>query len=205
MLAAQAAVGSSVLALVSLTVVHFLKRDLDPSRTMISRYALGPYGWLMAVCFEAWAAASALLFVALTPGPSSTLDRVGQYLLLATSIGLALAAGFPMDQAGTPRREMSFSGRVHGIAFLVGVPALVLATTILSFSLAGHSSHAAIPLLLLTVTIWLSLIAMIGIGAMVGPDHGPNPHVPWIFGWVNRLLMVAYSAWLIVVAWPLAH
>jgi hypothetical protein len=55
------------------------------------------------------------------------------------------------------------------------------------------------------VTIWLSLIAMIGIGAMVGPDHGPNPHVPWIFGWVNRLLMVAYSVWLIVVAWPLAH
>jgi hypothetical protein len=55
------------------------------------------------------------------------------------------------------------------------------------------------------VTIWLSLIAMIGIGAMVGPDHGPKPHVPWIFGWVNRLLMVAYSVWLIVVAWPLAH
>ena len=99
---------------------------------------------------------------------------------------------------------MSFSGRMHGLAFLVGVPALVLASTILSLSLARDGSQAAKPLLLLTVTIWLSLIAMIGIGAMVGPDHGPNPHVPWIFGWVNRLVMVAYSVWMIVVAWPMA-
>jgi hypothetical protein len=38
-----------VLALLALTLVHLLKRDLDPSRTMISRYALGSYGWLMIV------------------------------------------------------------------------------------------------------------------------------------------------------------
>src|SRR6478735_7223291 len=129
---------------------------------------------IMAWCFAAWAAASALLFVALAAGPSSSLDRVGQILLLAASIGLAMAARFPMDPVGTPRREMSFSGRMHGIAFLVGVPALVLAATILSFSLARRGSHAVMPLLLLTVTVWLSLIAMIGIGAMVGPDHGPD-------------------------------
>jgi hypothetical protein len=203
-LAARAAIASAILALGALTVVHLLKRDLDPSRTMISRYALGPYGWLMAVCFAAWGAASALLFVALAPGSSSSLDRVGQTLLLAASTGLAMAARFPMDPVGTPRREMSFSGRMHGIAFLVGVPALVLAATILSFSLAGHGSHAAMPLLLLTAAIWLGLIAMITIGAMVGPNHGPNPHVPWLFGWVNRLMMVAYSFWMIVVAWPMA-
>ena len=204
MLAARAAVGSAALALVALTLVHLLKRELDPSRTMISRYALGPHGWLMALCFAAWAAASALLFVALAPGPSSRLDRAGQILLLAASIGLAMAARFPMDPAGTPRREMSFSGRMHGIAFLIGVPALVLAATTLSMSLARDGSHAAAPLLLLTAAIWLSLIAMIAIGTMVGPDHGPNPQVPWLFGWVNRSLMVAYSLWLIVVAVPIA-
>jgi hypothetical protein len=203
-LAARAAIASAVLALVALTVVHLLKRDLDPSRTMVSRYALGPYGWLMALCFAAWAAATALLFVALASRASSSLDRVGLSLLLAASLGLAMAARFPMDPVGTPRRDMSFSGKMHGIAFLVGVPALVLASTILSLSLARDGSQAEMPLLLLTVTIWLSLIAMIGIGAMVGPDHGPNPQVPWIFGWVNRLVMVAYSLWMIVVAWPMA-
>jgi hypothetical protein len=192
-LAARAVIGSAALALLALTVVHLLKRDLDPSRTMISRYALGPYGWLMALCFAAWAAASALLFVALAAAPSSSLDRVGQILLLAASIGLTMAAGFPMDPVETPRRQMSFSGRMHGIAFLVGVPALVLAASILSLSQGRYGSSAAVPLLLLTAAIWLSLIAMIALGAMVGPDHGPNPRIPWLFGFVNRLLMVSYS------------
>jgi hypothetical protein len=205
-LAARAAIGSAALALLALALVHLLKRDLDPSRTMISRYALGPYGWVMALCFAAWAAASALLFLALAPRASSSLERAGQILLLAASVGLAVAARYPMDPVGTPRRDMSFSGRMHGIAFLVGVPALVLAASILSLSLAGHGSHAAaIPLLLLTAAIWLSLVAMIAIGVMVGPDHGPNPQVPWLFGWVNRLLMVFYSLWLMVVAWPMAR
>jgi len=205
-LAARAAIGSAALALLALALVHLLKRDLDPSRTMISRYALGPYGWVMALGFASWAAASALLFLALAPRASSSLDRAGQILLLAASVGLAVAARFPMDPVGTPRREMSFSGRIHGIAFLVGVPALVLAASILSLSLALHGSHAAaIPLLVLTAAIWLSLIAMIAIGAMVGPDHGPDPQVLWLFGWVNRLLMVFYSLWLMVVAWPMAQ
>jgi hypothetical protein len=94
---------------------------------------------------------------------------------------------------------------MHGIAFLVGVPALVLAASILSLSLAGHGSHTAAIPLLLTAAIWLSLVAMITIGVMVGPDDGPNPQVPWLFGWVNRLLMVFYSLWLMVVAWPMAR
>jgi len=202
--AARAAIVSTALALVALTLVHLLKRDLNPSRTMISRYALGPYGWVMALCFAALAAASALLVVALAPRGSSSLDRVGQILLLVASISLAMAARFQMDPVGTPRRDMSFSGKMHGVAFLVGVPALVLAASILSLSLARHGFHVAI-LLLLTAALWVSLIAMIAMGAMVGPDHGPNPPVPWLFGWVNRLVMVAYSLWLIAVASPLAH
>ena len=67
---------------------------------------------------------------------------------------------------------MSFSGKMHGIAFLVGVPALVLAASFLSLSLARHGSHAALSLLVPTAAIWLSLIAMIAIGAMVGPPTG---------------------------------
>ena len=205
MLAARAAIGSAAFALIALAIVHAVKRDLDPSRTMISRYALGPCGWLMALCFAAWAAATALVCIALAPRTSSSFDRIGQGLLMAASVGLAMAAKFPMDPAGTPRRDMSFSGRMHGIAFLVGVPAFVLAASILSLSLGRHASHTDMPLFFLTGAIWLSLIAMIAIGARVGPGHGPNPQVPWLFGWVNRLLMVAYSFWLIVVAWPIAH
>ena len=188
----------------ALTVVHLLKRDLDPSRTMISRYALGPYGWVMAFCFAAWAAASASLSWALAPIAPSMLGRIGEMCLLAGSIGLTMAAVFPMDPVGTPRSEVSFSGRMHGVAFMLGLPCLGVAPLILSLALRGEPSHAALPLLPLTATIWLAAAVMFVVAARVGKDHGPNPHVPRPFGWANRLLMIAHVVWLIVAAWPMA-
>ena len=199
MFAARAAIGSGALALLALVAVHLLKRDLDPSRTMISRYALGPYGWLMALCFAAWAAASLFLFGALTVLAMSTLGRIGLILLLVAGISLVMAAVFPMDPVGTPRTAISLAGKMHGLAFSIGLPCLVVAPLILSLTVAE------LPLVFLTAAIWLGLIVMIAIGVRVGPDHGPNPHVPRLFGWANRLLMVAYGVWLIVAAWPLAH
>jgi hypothetical protein len=44
---------------------------------MISQYALGRHGWVMAVCFAAFAAASACLFAALIPYVPSLLGRIG--------------------------------------------------------------------------------------------------------------------------------
>jgi hypothetical protein len=204
MLAARAAIGSAILALAALTAVHLLKRDLDPSRTMISRYALGSYGWVMAVCFAGWSVATALLFVALIPLPLPVPERVGQSFLPIASLGLALAALFPMDPAGTPRHKMSRAGKMHGIAFLVGVPALVLAVAGLQISLHRGASQTGLPLQVLGVAIWMSLIAMIALAKKVGADHGPNPKVPRLFGWSNRMLMVSYTLWLIAMAWPIA-
>jgi hypothetical protein len=204
-LAARAAIGSAALALLALVAVHLLNRDLDPSRTMISRYALGRYGWVMAVCFAGWAAASLFLFGALTPLATSIAGRIGLTLLLAAGVGLVMAAVFPMDPVGTPRGAMSLSGKMHGVAFLIGVPCLVLAALILSLTIGAQASHAALPLLPLTAAIWLALIVMVAIGVMVGPDHGPDPRVPRLFGWANRLLMVAYAVWVMAAAWPLAH
>ena len=61
-------------------------------------------------------------------------------------------------------------------------------------------------LLSLTATIWVSLGIMIAIMWIVGPGKTPDPHGPERFlGWPNRLFMIAYGAWLIVMAWPIAH
>jgi hypothetical protein len=63
-----------------------------------------------------------------------------------------------------------------------------------------------VPLLALTGVIWLCLVIMIAIMAMVGPGKPPNPNGPERFlGFPNRLFMIAYGVWLIVVAWPLAR
>ena len=203
-LAARAAVGAAVLALIALAALHVLKPDLDPRRTMISQYALGRHGWVMALCFAAFSAGSACLFIALVGRVPSVLGFVGLAFLLTAAVGLAMAALFPMDSVSTPREQMSFSGRMHGVAFLCGVPAQILSVLLLSLALGQQASHAALPLLALTAVIWISLIMMIAIMLMVGPGRPPNPNGPERFlGFPNRLFMIAYGVWLIVVAYDL--
>jgi hypothetical protein len=206
LLAARAVIGAAALAITALAALHILKPDLDPSRTMISQYALGPYGRVMAVCFAAFAAGSACLFAALIADVPSLLGRVGLAFLLAASIGLAMAAVFPMDPVSTSTDQMSFSGKMHGVSFMIGVPGMVLAVLLLSFALGKLTSFSSLPLLPLTAVVWLSLAVMITIMLMVGPGKPPNPNGPERFlGWPNRMLMVAYGVWLMVVAWPMAR
>lgn len=205
-LVARISIGAAALAIVALAALHVLTPDIDPRRTMISQYALGRHGWLMAVCFAAFAAASASLFAALFGRVPSALGVVGLVFLFAAALGLAMAAMFPMDPVSTPPAQMSFTGRMHGVAFLVGVPAQVLSVLLLSLALGQQGSHSSTPLLALTAVIWLCLVMMIVIMAIVGPGKPPNPNGPERFlGFPNRLFMIAYGVWLMAAAWPLAR
>jgi hypothetical protein len=95
---------------------------------------------------------------------------------------------------------------MHGVAFLIGVPCQILAVLLLSVALGSQPSHASLPLLMLTAVVWLSLAIMIAIMLIVGPGKAPNPNGPERFvGWPNRLFMIAYGVWLMVVAWPMAR
>ncbi len=202
-LAARCGVGAAALAIVALAVLHFLKPEVDPFRNMISQYALGRHGWVMALCFAAFGAASACLFAALAGNMASVVGRIGLAFLLTAAVGLGMAARFPMDPVSTPRAQMSFSGKMHGVSFLVGVPCQIFASLLLSLAAGKHNSPVALLLLLLTGVIWLSLGVTIAIMLMVGPGKPPNPNGPERFlGLPNRLFMVAYGVWLMVAAWP---
>ncbi len=173
---------------------------------MISQYALGRYGWLMVLFFGGLAAASGCLFVALIPYESSMLGRTGLALLLAAAVALAMAARFPMDPVSTRRAQTSFSGRMHGVAFMIGVPCQLFAVLLLSLVLGKQASQASLTLLGLTAVIWLSLAVVVTVMLIVGPGNPPNPDGPERFlGWPNRLFMVAYGLWLMVAAWPMAR
>jgi len=87
----------------------------------------------------------------------------------------------------------------------MGVPCQLLAVLLVSLALGSHTSYGSLPLLVLTAIVWLSLADMIAIMLRGGPGHGPNPNVPRMFGWSNRLVMGAYGVWLMVVAWPIAR
>jgi hypothetical protein len=205
LLAARACMGAATVALMALAALHILKPDIDPSRTMVSRYALGRHGWVMALSFAAFAAASAGLFTALVAHAPSLLGRVGSAFLLSAAVGLAMAVRFPMDPPSTPPKQMSFSGKMHGVSFLIAVPCQILAMLLLSLA-PGAQTSAAPLLLALTSVIWLSLAIMIAIMLMVGPGKPPNPGGPERFlGLPNRLFMAAYGVWLMVAAWPIAH
>ena len=105
LLAARAAIGAAALALIALAALHILKPEVRPSRNMISLYALGRHGWVMALCFAAFGAAGACLFVALIAHVPSLLGRTGLAFLLAAAVAGALAARSPMD----PRASYSAS------------------------------------------------------------------------------------------------
>jgi len=204
--AARVAIGAVALAVAALSVLHILKPEVNPSRNMISLYALGRHGWVMAVCFAAFAAATACVFAALVAHVSSLLGAVGLAFLLLAAIGFTLAANFPMDPVSTPRAQMSFSGKMHGVSFLIGVPCQILSVLLLSVALGNQASYSSTLLFGLTAVIWASLAMMIAIMVMVGPGKAPDSGGPERFlGLPNRLFMVSYSVWLIVVAWPITR
>jgi hypothetical protein len=156
----------------------------------------------MTLCFAAFAAASACLFATLVAHAASLLSRVGLAFLLLAAVGLAMAARFPMDRVSTLPAQMSFSGKVHGLSFLLVVPCQLLALLLLSLALGGRNSRASLPLLVLTSVFWLSVLIVIVIMLIVGPGKPPNPDGPERFlGWPNRLAMVAYGVWLMFVGW----
>jgi hypothetical protein len=206
LLAARAVIGAAALAVIALATLHILKPDVHPSRNMISLYALGRYGWVMALCFAAFATATACLFAALVAHVSSLLGRIALAFLLLAAVGLAISARFPMDPVSTPPAQMSFSGKMHGVSFLIGVPSQILAVLLLSVAFGNQTSYASLLLLGLTAIVWVSLGVMIAIMVMVGPGKAPNPKGPERFlGLPNRLFMVGYGMWLIVSAWPIAR
>ena len=204
LLAARVAIGAVALAVIALAMLHILKPEVDPSRNMISLYALGRHGWLMALCFVAFGAATASLFAALVTHVSSLLGGIGLAFLLVAAIGFTMAGQFPMDPVSTPRTQVSFSGKMHGVSFLIGVPCQILSVLLLSVALGNQASYSSTLLFGLTAVIWASLAMMIAIMVMVGPGKAPNPSGPERFlGLPNRVFMVSYAVWLIVVAWPI--
>jgi hypothetical protein len=202
-IAARGAIGAAGLALLALGALHILRPDLDPSRQMISEYAIGRFGWFMTVCFALFAAASGSLFVALMGNTSTLVGRTGLIFLLVAATGLATGAAFRTDPISTASDAMTFSGRMHGVSFMIGVPGVLSATLLLSLALRTNEAWVGLPLLLLTAIIWLSL-AVMAIAIVVTMRH-LGVYLSSIVGWTNRLFMAGYTLWVIVVAWPMAR
>lgn len=197
---------SAALALLCLLVLHFVSSEYKPSWRMISEYALGKHKWLITGFFLLWGASSALLSFGLWGVASTGWAKLGVILLFISAIGEIMGGLFDVKH------------KLHGMAFLLGVPALPIAALLVGYHLSGiepWSANSSV-LIIASHTAWVSLIIM-GVamavmmsgfknaGIPMGPDAQPPDHVPdgviALAGYANRLLVVCYVGWLMIVAY----
>jgi hypothetical protein len=198
--AARLSFGGAVTFVVLLTALHFIKPELDPSWRVISEYEIGRYGWVMALAFLSLAFSCVSLFVAIRPQVQTTGGKVGLAFLLVAAAGTTIAAIFTSDPITASSDELTTHGNLHALGAALGT-GFPIAAALISRSLARNRawSQARRSLLWSAVVAWIGFLVFALSMVVMFPDDGEfGPDV--LIGWPNRLMIVAYSGWLIVVA-----
>ena len=190
LLAARLSFAAGAASLFGPTVLHVLSSEFDPSWRMVSEYALGNFSWVLSLMFLTQALSCAALFLAIKSQVRTVGGRIGLFFLLTAGVGLTMASIFDWQHS------------LHGLAAMIGIPSLPIAALITSVSLSRNPVWSSARGLLLTTAHlpWLSLMLMLAT-LFTGLSHTGGefgPHV--LIGWPNRILIVAYSAWLMAVA-----
>ncbi len=203
--AARAAIAASVATLLILISLHLISPEYDPSWRMVSEYALGQYGWVLSLMFLVWAISSWALAFTLRSQVTTRAGKIGLGFLVAAGVGEAMAAFFDI------------SHNLHGLATLIGIGSLPIAAMLISVSLSRIDGwSAAWPALLWTANLtWISVVLMAAtfilmmvtymqVGGNLTATEAPAvlpPGVIALVGWTNRLLVVIYCLWVMVVGW----
>ncbi len=148
------------------------------------------------------ACACVTLFIAMRPHIVTRAGKIGLGFLVATAVGLAMAAAFPIDPIIAPPGAGTVHGMLHGVATIIGLPSLPIAALLLSRGLLRNPAWetAKRGLLITAHATWVSLAVMIALLAVQLPHAGGFGPTVWV-GWTNRLVMVVYSGWLLTAAW----
>ncbi len=179
--------------------MHVVKSNLDPTWRMVSEYEMGSHGWLMRLAFVGLGAACAALFVALRGRVYGRAARIGRGFLVAAAAGTVLAGVFASDPITATKAEVTTSGNLHGLGAMLGIPGLLLASTLLTRRLArsSASSPAVTALRVAAAGAWIS-IAAFAITMAVTYDGAFSSDVP--IGVSNRLLITSYVVWMVAAA-----
>jgi hypothetical protein len=201
--AARVSFAAATAFLVLLTALHFIKPEVDPSWQMVSEYELGPFGWIMVIAFLCLALSTVSLFVAIRSHISTTGGRIGLGFLLVVAAALTLGAIFRTDPMTVTRDAMTSHGRLHGWGFLLGVPSILIAAPLITWSLVRTPawSSARRSLGWTAGFMWVGIVVLVLTIAVVLPKHDGTfgPGVP--VGWPNRTFIVAQAAWVLAVSW----
>lgn len=193
---------AAIVFLVLLGILHVIEPEFDPSWRMVSEYEVGRHGWVMALAFLTLALCSVSLVVAIRPYVRTRGGHIGLALMLANAAGMVIAAIFTADPITASRDELTAHGNLHAVGALIGIPCIPLSATLVSLSLARHRdwSRSRHPLRWTTGLVCLGFAAFVLSVAVLLPRNGGQfgPDVP--IGWVNRLVLLTQSVWLLTVA-----
>lgn len=204
-LMAQLAMTSGALSLVALLALHFVSPEYHPSWRMISEYALGKHKWLITSFFYLWGISSVLLSLLLWNVVTAWWGLLGVALLFLSAVGEIMGGLFDVKH------------KWHGMAFGLGVPSLPIAALLIGYNLIGSESWSSYrgTILISSHATWLSLIVMAvamvvmfagfkKAGIVMDQHSAPPEKVPEgviaLGGYANRVLVLCYVGWLILIA-----
>jgi hypothetical protein len=200
--AANAVLGAAATFVLLVLALHVVQAELAPSASMLSQYALGRGAFLMAIAFLALSATYVALLVGLHAELRGIWGRLGQLALLLAAIGSAMGGLFPMDPVDTPPEQYSLSGKLHGVAFMLGGPGALLSATFVNIALARLPAWrpAKRGLVMTAAVVWIVYIAFsVVIVQLMG---GSEAATHWA-GWLNRALVLSWLVWSCHLAWHL--
>lgn len=192
-------------SLLCLLILHFVSPEFKPSWRMISEYAMGKHKWLLTSFFLCWGISSLFLSLLLWNKVTGIWGSLGVILLFISAIGEVMGGLFDVKH------------KHHGLAALLGVPTLPIAALLIGYNLIQTPSvqPQSSGILISSHATWLSFVLMgLTMAIMItgfkksGIPMGPNEEVPKtvppgviaLAGYANRLLVVCYVGWLMIVA-----
>jgi hypothetical protein len=130
-------------------------------------------------------------------------SRVGIALLVVWSVGAVVGGIFSADPPGNWDQPPSIAGATHGVAAMIALASFPVACVALSRGMRRDDRWQMFSRVLgtLAAIVVLSFIAFVASLAPVFARPGP----PIWFGLTERISLVAYIAWLAVVAMGLYH
>jgi hypothetical protein len=175
-------------------VLHGLQPGLSPLDEALSYYVHGAGGWLLTIGLLGLGLGSLALTVALW----TRIGQGGRWCLAVWCMGAVMGGIFPTDPPGQWDKPPSVNGLIHGLSAMAALGIFPIAAVLASRSLRSCAIWCGTPRRLgvlgtvCAVTLALFLASLVPVFVRPGP--------PVLLGLTERILILAYVAWLAVAA-----